>query len=60
MITTAYGHLNSYIVNHGQYVKQGETIGYVGSTGGSTGPHLHFEVYVNGKATNPLPYIGTY
>lgn len=60
VVTTAYGHLNSYIVNHGQYVKQGETIGYVGSTGGSTGPHLHFEVYVNGKAVNPIPYIGTY
>lgn len=59
-ITSAYGHLNSYIVNHGQYVKQGDVIGYVGSTGKSDGPHLHFEIYVNGKAVNPIPYIGTF
>ncbi len=57
-ITTLYGHLNGYAVRQGQYVRQGQTIGYVGSTGNSTGPHLHFEVRRDQQFQNPLPYIG--
>jgi len=54
-IRTRYGHLSSYArgLHTGQRVQQGETIGYVGSTGLSTGPHLHYEFLVNGHATNP-------
>ena len=59
-VSRRYGHLNRYIVASGTKVTQGQTIGYVGSTGKSTGPHLHFEVRENGKAVNPISYIGTY
>jgi murein DD-endopeptidase MepM/ murein hydrolase activator NlpD len=53
-ITTRYGHLSRYAVTKGQRVRRGDVIGYVGSTGRSTSPHLHYEVLVNGRLTNPL------
>lgn len=56
-LETRYGHLSRLNVAEGQEVKKGDLIGYVGSTGRSTGPHLHYEVRIAGVAVNPVPYM---
>lgn len=56
--SSLYGHMTNYVVSEGDYVQQGQLIGYVGSTGNSTGPHLHFTIYYNGSTVNPMAYIG--
>jgi len=58
-ITTRYGHLASFAVGFGQYVHRGDTIGYVGLSGRSTGPHLHYEVRINDTPVNPHKYLRT-
>jgi len=56
-ITTVYAHLKYFTVKVNQYVKQGEIIGYVDNTGLSTGPHLHFEIRIDGKAVDPAKWL---
>tara|TARA_B100001115_G_C15667239_1_gene322016 strand:- start:307 stop:732 length:426 start_codon:yes stop_codon:yes gene_type:complete len=54
---TLYAHMQKYIVKKGQKVKRGEVIGYVGNTGKSVAPHLHYEVHKNGKKVNPVNFF---
>jgi murein DD-endopeptidase MepM/ murein hydrolase activator NlpD len=56
-LATIYNHATRYIVGVGQRVSRGQIIGYVGSTGWSTGCHLHFTVMVNGKAVDPMKWL---
>lgn len=56
-VTTLYAHLNSSNVSVGEYVSKGQVVGFEGTTGYSTGPHVHFEVRLNGRPNNPLNYI---
>lgn len=56
-IMTRYGHASQVLVTVGQYVHRGQLIAYMGSTGFSTGPHVHYEVHVNGQRVNPISYL---
>jgi murein DD-endopeptidase MepM/ murein hydrolase activator NlpD len=56
-LQTRYAHLSGYTVAAGEQVRKGQLIGFVGSTGRSTGPHLHYEVRVSGEAVDPRPYM---
>lgn len=58
-ITTRYGHLSKIIINGNARVRRGQIIGLMGSTGRSTGPHLHYEVRIDGAAVNPVPFLTT-
>ena len=55
--STLYAHMSALAVSQGQTVNKGDVLGYVGDTGWASGPHLHFEVRVNGKQYNPLNYL---
>jgi murein DD-endopeptidase MepM/ murein hydrolase activator NlpD len=55
--SSTYMHMTHYEVKKGDYVTAGQVIGYVGSTGGSTGPHLHFGIFYNGSSVNPVDYV---
>jgi len=56
-LQTRFAHMSRIAVANGERVEKGDIIGYVGSTGRSTGPHLHYEVRIAGKAVNPIPYM---
>jgi murein DD-endopeptidase MepM/ murein hydrolase activator NlpD len=56
-ITTRYGHMSAILVSAGQHVTRGQQIGRMGSTGRSTGTHLHYEVRIDGRAVNPIPFM---
>ena len=56
-IVTKYGHLSRFAVIAAQQIKRGDVIGYVGSTGRSTGSHLHYEIWMNGRLTNPMTLL---
>jgi murein DD-endopeptidase MepM/ murein hydrolase activator NlpD len=54
---TRYAHMQSFRVQRGQYVQQGQIIGYIGNTGVSTGPHLHYEVHIGSDVVDPMKYL---
>lgn len=54
---TRYAHLQAYRVRRGEYVQQGQTIGYIGTTGVATGPHLHYEVHIGSDVVDPIKYL---
>ncbi len=56
-LATRYGHLSKILVKVGQPVRIGETVGLIGSTGRSTGPHLHYETRINGEAVDPQKFL---
>lgn len=56
-VSTRYGHLSQVLVSVGQYVDQGDQVALSGNTGRSTGPHLHFEIRINGEAVDPMTYL---
>jgi len=56
-ITTLYGHLEKILIKYGQIISKGDIVGLVGSTGKSTGPHLHYEIRVNGERVDPMGYL---
>ena len=56
-LMTRYGHASQVVVTAGQHVRKGQLIAYMGSTGFSTGPHVHYEVHVNGQTVNPVGYL---
>ena len=56
-IMSRYGHASQVVVSAGQSVKRGQVIAYMGSTGFSTGPHVHYEIHVNGQKVNPISYL---
>lgn len=57
--TTRYFHLSIFIVKNGEKVRKGQIIGFLGTTGASTGPHLHYEMLKNGKHINPISFLAT-
>lgn len=59
-IKTRYAHMIKKGIPVGKEVKAGDVVGYVGSTGGSTGPHIHFEIIINGEKVDPMPYINPF
>lgn len=59
-VYTLYGHMSQLAVSYGDYVQQGQIIGYVGMTGNASGNHCHFEIIINGRFMDPSKYIGTY
>jgi murein DD-endopeptidase MepM/ murein hydrolase activator NlpD len=56
-ITTRYGHMSAIVVSAGQHITRGQQVGRMGSTGRSTGNHLHYEVRIDGRAVNPIPFM---
>ena len=58
-VETLYGHMSGYAVTPGQRIERGDVIGYIGTSGSSTGPHVHYEVHLNGTPVNPHRYLRT-